>query len=101
MIRFCLFNAITSPLEWTESQIKSPSVFLLLDALHVNLGGVLVHWGPFASGKSHALKDLTLHLRRGENFAKYINAKHFDRAVHVSWKFSKVRTGTPTGQSTR
>eukprot|EP00291_Cryptomonas_curvata_P016930 CAMPEP_0172167284 /NCGR_PEP_ID=MMETSP1050-20130122/9485_1 /TAXON_ID=233186 /ORGANISM="Cryptomonas curvata, Strain CCAP979/52" /LENGTH=351 /DNA_ID=CAMNT_0012838055 /DNA_START=118 /DNA_END=1172 /DNA_ORIENTATION=- len=87
---------MTSPLEWTESQIKSQSVFLLLDALRVNLGGVLVHWGPFASGKSHALKDLTVHLRRGENIAKYINARHFDRAVHISFgNFMKSELGLP------
>jgi hypothetical protein len=87
---------MTSPLEWTESQIKSRSVFLLLDALRVNLGGVLVHWGPFASGKSHALKDLTVYLRYGENIAKYINAKHFDRRVHLSFgNFIKSELGLP------
>jgi hypothetical protein len=51
---------------------------------------------PGASGKSHALKDLTVHLCSGENIAKYINAKHFDRAVHVSFgNFIKSELGLP------
>lgn len=84
ILRYCLAMAMAAPLDWQESQIKSPSVPYLEQALRVNLGGLLVHWGPFGSGKSFALKDLTIYLQRNGCLVKYLNAQDFDRNVHKS-----------------
>ena len=82
MVRYCVSVAMSTRLEWTESQIKSPSVEYVEQALRVNLGGVLVHWGPFGSGKSYALKDLTVRLQDKGNYVKYIDARDFDSGLH-------------------
>ena len=82
MGRYCATIAMSTRLQWKETQIKSPSVEYLEMALRVNVGGVLVHWGPYGSGKSCALKDVTVRLQDNGNFAKYINARDFDSAVH-------------------
>ena len=67
--------AFDSPFDWTESQIKSPAILKLQDALRVDLGSLLVFTSPYGAGKSHALKDLTVHLRRSYTFAKYIDGR--------------------------
>ena len=96
MCRYCASVAMGTRLEWKESQIKSPSVEYLEQALRVNVGGVLVHWGPYGSGKSYALKDLTLRLQDNRNLAKYINARDFDSGVHgVLENFIKSELGLP------
>ena len=82
MCRYCVSIAMRTRLDWKESQIKSPSVEYLEMALRANVGCVLVHWGPYGSGKSSALKDVTVRLLDNGDFAKYINARDFDRSVH-------------------
>ena len=87
---------MSTRLEWKESQIKSPSVECLEEALRVDVGGVLVYWGPYGSGKSYALKDLTVRLQDNKNYAKYINARDFDSGVHgVLEGFIKSELGLP------
>jgi energy-coupling factor transporter ATP-binding protein EcfA2 len=70
-----LLKAFDSPLDWTESQVKSPALLKLRDSLRVDLGSLLVFTSPYGAGKSHALKDLTVLLRRNSTYVKYIDGR--------------------------
>jgi hypothetical protein len=67
--------AFDSPFDWTESQVKSPALLKLRDSLRVDLGSLMVFTSPYGAGKSHALKDLTVFLRRNYTYAKYIDGR--------------------------
>jgi hypothetical protein len=41
----------------------------------VGVGSVLVYWSPFSSGKTYALKDLTVKLQNSETYVKYIDGE--------------------------
>jgi hypothetical protein len=46
-------------LNWTISNVTSPAVDALQSAVDHPVGGVLIFWSPFSSGKTWAMRDLT------------------------------------------
>jgi hypothetical protein len=64
-----------APLKYKHSLVLSPAVEAIERAIQSQFCGVYVHWGPFASGKTVALKDMTVIMQSKGHIVKYLDAK--------------------------
>ena len=64
-----------APLNHQRSLVLSPAVEAIERAIQSPLCGIYVHWGPFASGKTVALKDMTVIMQSKGYIVKYLDAK--------------------------
>jgi hypothetical protein len=78
-------KALHAPLMHDLSSVLSPAVDSIENAVQSTLCGVFVHWGPVSSGKTVAMKDMTLRMRSQGFPVKYLDAH--DRMLMVQDNF--------------
>ena len=61
-------------LDWNISEFQSPAVDALKVAVDHRIGGVLVFWSPFSTGKTTALKDMVRSMQLDGRTAIYLDA---------------------------
>ncbi len=64
-----------APLNHALSPVLSPAVEAIENSIQDPSYGAFVHWGPFGTGKTVALQDLTLIMRSKGYIVKYLDAK--------------------------
>jgi hypothetical protein len=79
LARAAVEQKFRAPINWTVTEFTSPAVADLRRAVNHPLCGALVFWGPFASGKTFALKDLTKKLQDEGKIIIYLNGKDYRR----------------------
>jgi hypothetical protein len=79
-----------APLDWETSMFQSPLVEKIGSSLKVDLGGVLVLWGPNDSGKSYALRDFTKKCQCEGEIVKYLDGSDCRASCFGDWFFTSI-----------